>query len=130
MTDPSSFSCSVLESVPVDDDAAAPVALIDENNTSDEHGQDEESLNIVASAETEVTSNPTPAAVNVDSECDSDDEWNYVKPKEDQEKDNLPETDQQEIQSEPELGQEQHAEVHAIAESQEHCSEVSGRGFI
>lgn len=102
----------------------------DEINTSGEPHQDEE----------------TPvAAANVDSECESDDEWNYVKPattEGDEEKPvekevvTEPAADKPEeeellvVDNEDQFGDEEivhevHAEAQAIAESEEHCSEVS-----
>lgn len=136
------FSSVLESSAPVDDEDTAAAALVadepvrgsdDDNNSSGEKllGElvDDDNEGGVAASATTVTG--ATAAANVDSECESDDEWNYVKPTtttaggEEQEPENLvAEADQQrEIQ-------EQHAEAQAIAESQEHCVEVSGHSGI
>lgn len=160
------ISLSVLESVPVDDDGSglvivdsdAPVrGSDDDNNSSGEH-----LTGVSANVDLEVVAAPVvtaaaaAAAANVDSECESDDEWNYVKPttteqqpqpkepenflteEEQPEKADHGEADQvqeqqfdhREAEKSDEVIQEQHAEAQAIAESQEHCAEVSdgGRG--
>lgn len=92
-------------------------------------------------------------AANVDSEGESDDEWNFVKPQptaneaesehvvkeepeepQQEEQQQPPKEEEQEKLPEEELvvphQEEQHAEAQAIAESQEHCAEVSFRGEI
>lgn len=141
----------------MDDDAAAAAAaadlIVDEDLLVPVRGSDEDDENnssaeqLLVASEAGV-SEATPAAVvaaaNVDSECESDDEWNYVKPKEQavEDKDLLteePQPEKEAIQEEKHDDHEnqfeaaiheQHAEAQAIAETQEHCAEVSGRGLI
>lgn len=136
----------------------------DDNNSSGEHLLAEDLSGVSANVDLEVVSAPVvtaAAAANVDSECESDDEWNYVKPttteqqqqpqskevenllaeEEQPEKADHGEEDQVqeqqfdhpqhldfEAEQSDEVIQEQHAEAQAIAESQEHCAEVSGGG--
>lgn len=135
----------------MDDDAAAAVAVVsdedllsssvpDEVNTSDEQQDNHEDH---LSGQT-----TDQAAVQiVHSECESDDEWNYVKPKNtaaEEEEQTLSqagaeveeeqvEKAHQEVEDHEEKTaeiHEQHAEAQAIAESQEHCAEVSGEGLL
>lgn len=140
------FFCAVLESVSVDhdDEAAVPAALVDESDEDLVRGQADHHAELLdESADTEQSGGEAvlvAAAIeagaarggvaNVDSgEGESDDEWNYVKPKEEA---NLlgegeGEVEVETVQKEEEKQEilEQHAEAQAIAESQEHCVEVS-----
>lgn len=130
----------------MDDDAAAAVAVVsdedllsssvpDEVNTSDEQQDNHEDH--VSGQTTDQA-----AVQTVHSECESDDEWNYVKPKNTAEEEEVSqagaeveeeqvEKADQEVEDTAEKTaeiHEQHAEAQAIAESQEHCAEVSEEG--
>lgn len=110
-----------------DNETGAGGAVVSDEDLAQGSGQENELLDVDASGESQneivaTTVVAAGAATNVDSEGESDDEWNYVKPASDkQTEENGEEGDDKERVP----AKEQHAEAQAIAESQEHCAEVS-----
>lgn len=142
---------SVLESIPVDYDAVADgTAISDEDQLLDHENNSsgEQLIGLDEAAQTtgregaEQAPGAKPVA-NVDSECDSDDEWNYVKQPETAaageeqpvQHEEIATGDDQEVEKEAiveeseKLQEQQYAEAQAIAEAQEHCAEVSVHCF-
>lgn len=114
-----------------DNETGAGGAVVSDEDLVQGSGQENELLDVDASGESQneivaTTVVTAGAASNVDSEGESDDEWNYVKPASDkQTKENGEEDQEADDKDRVPVKEQQHAEAQAIAESQEHCAEVS-----